>query len=66
MIRREVEIIHGAGDVEIGIGVEAVDEGRALVAQIALHLEIRVEAEGQLLAVLQVAAELPLQRLSER
>ena len=32
------------------------------MAQIALHLEIRVEAEGQRLAVLQVAAELAVQR----
>jgi hypothetical protein len=45
MLGREIEIIHRAGDVEIGIGVEAVDEGRALVVQIALDLEIRVEAE---------------------
>jgi hypothetical protein len=39
----EVEIIHRAGDVEIGVGVEPVDEGAALVAQIALDLEVGVE-----------------------
>ena len=47
MVGGEVEIIHRAGHVEIGIGVEAVDEGHALVAQIALDLEVGVEAEGQ-------------------
>ena len=63
MVGGEVEIIHGARDVEIGVGIEAVDEGRALVAQIALDLEVGVEAEAQRLAVLQIAAELALQRL---
>ncbi len=59
----EVEIVHGARDVEIAVGVEAIDEGRALVAQVALDLEIGVERERAGLAVLQVAAELVLQRL---
>ncbi len=63
MRSREVEIVHGAGDVEIGVGVEAIDEGRALVAEIALDLEVGVEAEAQRIAVLQGAAELALQRL---
>ena len=63
MGRREIEIVHGAGDVEIAVGIEAVDEGRALVAQIALDLEIGVEAEAQRVAVLQGTAELALQRL---
>ncbi len=62
MVGGEVEIVHGARDVEIGIGVEALDEGRSLVAQIALDLEVGVEAEGDALAVLQVAAELAMQR----
>ena len=62
MVGGEVEIVHRPGHVEIGIGVEAVDEGHALVAQIALDLEIGVEAEGQRLAVLQIAAELAVQR----
>ena len=66
MVGGEVEIVHGAGDVEIGVGVEAVDEGRALMAQIALHLEIGVEAEGQRVAVLQLAAEFLVQRLGRQ
>ena len=63
MVGREVEIVHGARDVEIGIGVEAIDEAQALMAQIALHLEVGVEAEGDLLPVLEIAAELGVQRL---
>ena len=62
MLGREIEVIAGAGDVEIRVGVEPVDEGRTLIAQIALDLEIGVEAEGELLAVLQVAAEFAVQR----
>ena len=62
MLGGEVEIIHRPRDVEIGIGVEAVDEGAALVAQIALDLEIGVEAVGDRVAVLQVAAEFAVQR----
>lgn len=62
MVGGEVEIVHRPRHVEIGVGVEAVDEAHALVAQITLDLEIGVEAEGQRLAVLQVAAEFPVQR----
>ena len=46
MLLCEIEIIHRAGDVEIGIGVEPVDEAQPLVAQIAFDLEVGVEAEG--------------------
>ncbi len=63
VILRQIEIIAGAGDIEIGIGVEPVDEGRALMAQIILDLEIGVEGKGGLGAVLQFAAEFALQRL---
>ena len=63
IVEREVEIVHRARHVEIGVGVEAADEGRALVAEIGLHLEIRVEAEGELGAVLQLPPELSVQRL---
>ena len=42
----EVEVVDGAGDVEIAVGVEAVDEGGALVAQVALDLEVGVEARS--------------------
>ena len=57
MLRRQVEIIAGARDVEVGIGVEALDKRNALMAQIILHLKIGVEAIGHSLAILQVAAE---------
>ena len=63
VIGREVEIIHGARDVEIRVRVEALDEAHPLVAQIAFDLEIGVEREGRRLAVLQVAAEFAVQRL---
>ena len=61
VLGRKVEIIHRPGDVEIGIGVEAVDKGAALVPQIALDLEIGVEAVGHRAPILQVAAELAVQ-----
>src|SRR5437763_5714488 len=57
MLGREVEIVHRPRDVEIGVGVKAVDKSAALVAQIALDLEIRVEPVSHGVAVLQVAAE---------
>src|SRR5258708_4073817 len=59
----QVEVIHGTRDVEVAVGVEAVDEARALVPEVALDLEVGVEAEAQRIAILQVAAELALQRL---
>ena len=62
MLGGQVEIVHRPGDVEVGVGIEAVDEGGALVAQIALDLEVGVEAVGDAGAVLQVAAELAVQR----
>src|SRR6267378_805047 len=61
MLGGEVEIIHRPRDVEIGVGVEPVDEGAALMAQIALDLEIGVETVGNRVAVLQVAAEFAVQ-----
>jgi len=45
IVRREIEIIHRAGDVEVRIGVEPVDEGQPLMAQIAFDLKIGAEAE---------------------
>ena len=56
----QVEVVQRAGDVEIGVGVEAVDEAGPLVAQIAFHLEVGVEAPAEAVA-LQFAAELALQ-----
>src|SRR4051812_39250795 len=44
VFRREVEVVHGARDVEIGVGVKPVDERVALMAQITLYLKIGVEA----------------------
>lgn len=39
----EVEGVESAGDIEVAVGVEAVDEAAALVAQVALDLETHVE-----------------------
>ena len=58
----EIEIVHRARQVEIGVGVEALDERAALMAQIGFHLEIGVERERRILAVLELAAELAMQR----
>ena len=54
----EIEIIHRAGDIKIGIGVEAVGERQPLVPQIGFNLEVGVEAEALDVARLQTAAEL--------
>ena len=63
----QVEVVHRPGDVEVAVGVEPVDEGRALVAQVALDLEVGVEAENvSPRAVLQPAAELAVSAASER
>ena len=61
IVFRDVEIIHGAGDIEIGVRVKALDEARALMAQIALDLKIRIEGESGRGAVLQLAPEFALQ-----
>lgn len=42
----EIELVEGAGDVEIRVGVEAVDKTLALVAQVALDFELDVEGVG--------------------
>ncbi len=57
----EVEIVHRPGEVEVGVGVEALDEAEALVAQVALDLEVGVEREGRGRAALEAPAELPVQ-----
>ena len=62
MVGGDVEIVHRPRQIEIAVGVEALDKGRALVAQIALDLEIRVEREGRQLAVLHPPPELAMQR----
>ena len=63
VLGRQVEVVDGAGDVEIAVGIEAVDERRALVAQIALDLEVGVERKALGGQILQGAAEFALQRL---
>ena len=62
VVARDVEIVHRAREIEIGIGVEALDEGDALVAQIALDLEVGIERERRIVAVLEAAAEFAVQR----
>ena len=62
MVGGDVEIVHRPRQIEIAVGVEALDKGRALVAQIALDLEIRVERERRQIAVLHPPAELAMQR----
>src|SRR6516162_11282778 len=62
MLCREIEVIHRAGDVEIRVGVEAVDKSAALMAQIALDLEIGVEAVSDSMTVLKISPEFAVQR----
>src|SRR5690554_2273844 len=62
VITEKVEIIHRPRDIEIGISIEAIDEIDPLVAKITLHLEFRIEAIGEAVTILQVAAEFAVQR----
>ena len=62
IVGSEIEIVHRARQIEIAVGIEALDERRALITQIALDLEIGVEPESRVVAVLKFAAELPMQR----
>ena len=62
IVRGEVEIVHRPRHVEIGVGIEAFDEDRALVTQVGFNLKIRVEGEGARRAVLEIASELAMQR----
>ena len=62
MVGGDVEIVHRARQIEIAVGIEALDERRALIAQIALDLEIGVERECRQLAILHPPAELAMQR----
>ena len=61
IFRRNIEIIHGAGNIEIAIGIKAFDKAHALMAQIALNLKIRIKAVSDFFAVLQIAPEFSLQ-----
>ena len=60
-IRREIEIVHCAGQVEVGIRIEPFDEADALVTQIALHLKIGVKRKRRIIPVLKSAAKLAVQ-----
>ena len=53
----QVKIVHRAGDVEIAVGIKAVDKAKALVAQIALNLKIGVKAKAFGIAILQTTTE---------
>ena len=57
MLFGQIEIVHRAGDVEVGVGVEPVDEADPLMAQIAFDLEIGIEAEALGVARLQPSPE---------
>ena len=61
MVGGDVEIVHRPGQIEIAVGIEPLDKGRALIAQIAFDLEIRVERKCRQLAVLHPPSELAMQ-----
>src|SRR6202158_2071103 len=61
MIGGDAEISHRPRQIEIAVGIEPLDERRALIAQIAFDLEIRVERERRQLAVLHPPPELAVQ-----
>src|SRR6266508_3295647 len=61
VICREIKIVHCAGQVEVGIGIETLDETNALVAQITLHLKVSVEGERRIVTVLESTTELAVQ-----
>ena len=60
---REVEVVHRLGHVEVGVGVEALDELAALVREVALDLELGDEVEREVVSVTQPPAELLAHRL---
>ena len=61
VIGGEIEIIHGTGQIEIGIGVEALHESGALMPQVGLDLKVGIERKRRIVAVLKTAAELAVQ-----
>ena len=42
----EIEVVDRPGNVEVGVGVKALHEALPLVAEVALHLEVCIEAVG--------------------
>jgi len=63
VLQRRVEVVERAGDQKVGVGVEVLAELVALVAQIALDLELDVLRGVAETAVAQLAAELGLHRV---
>jgi hypothetical protein len=60
---RRIEVVQRAGDQQVGVGVEVLAELVALVAQVALDLELDVLGAEVQLGVAQLAAELGLHRI---
>ena len=62
-VAERVEVVHHAREIEIAVGVEAVEEALALVLEVALDREVDAEAVQRLAVVLQPAPELGAHRL---
>ena len=62
-VAERVEVVHHARQVEVAVGVEAVEEALALVLEVALDREVDAEAAQRLAVVLQPPAELGAHRL---
>ncbi|OQC06736.1 MAG: hypothetical protein BWX80_01425 [Candidatus Hydrogenedentes bacterium ADurb.Bin101] len=58
-----IEVVHGLGDIQVGIGVEAVHKSLTLVVKIGFHVELALEMIPQLVAVAQRAPELAVHGL---
>src|SRR6185369_13100201 len=58
----DVEVVHRTREIEIRVGVETLHEGDALVAQIALDLEVGIERESRIVAVLEPTTKFAVQR----
>ncbi len=61
VIRGDVEIVHRPRQIQIAVGIEPLDEGRALIAQIAFDLKVRVEGKCRQIAILHPPTELAMQ-----
>src|SRR6202048_1350623 len=57
----KIEIVHRPGKIQVGVGIEPLDEADPLVAQIALDLEVGVKGESRVVAVLETAPELAVE-----
>ena len=54
----DVKVVHRLGDVQVSVGVKAIDELTAAVPEIAFDFEIDREVEAKGVFVAQAAAEL--------